>query len=283
MSTLKHSSHGATDIPQGLRLKKISRNHDIDIRTFKEKVHRKQQLPLLEQQNSMKKQGQQLESEKFNPNNLRIVGGLKKGMKIDSPEVYLRPMMSKVRTAVFNSLSFMELFNVNDTRVLDIFSGSGSVGLEALSRGASHATFVDMSSNCIETCLRNAVKLGFKGRVATACAKAEDVLHQPSSFGLTVPYQLVSMTPPYEEVSYDLLIKLLCETSIIDDNAIVIIEYPMEMGALPFIIGERKLVGLRNRRYGRTIIGMYVYKPTRHFDFREGEFQQENIRKKKPR
>ena len=84
---------------------------------------------------SISEQGQLKEENIFNPNRLRIIAGTAKGKKIQSPDVYLRPMMAKVREAVFSSLEFMGLFDSNTTRVLDIFSGSGSIGLEALSRG----------------------------------------------------------------------------------------------------------------------------------------------------
>ena len=61
-----------------------------------------------------------------------------KGKKLQSPNVYLRPMMAKVRAAVFNTLySILDPSTLRVTRVLDVYSGSGSVGLEALSRGAS--------------------------------------------------------------------------------------------------------------------------------------------------
>jgi len=72
-----------------------------------------------------------------NPSRLKIIAGSAKGKKLDSPEVYLRPMMAKVREALFSTLGYMGLFESNTTLVLDMFSGSGSVGLEALSRGAA--------------------------------------------------------------------------------------------------------------------------------------------------
>lgn len=172
---------------------------------------------------------------------------------------------------MFSSLTFLGLFDSETVRVLDIFSGSGSVGLEALSRGAGHATFVDFSENCISTALKNGENLGFATRVRGVCGKAEDVLQNPTSFSLLEPYQLVTLTPPYEEVIYKELIKYLIESSLVTDDTIVVIEYPVEMNTLPHIIDD-KLYGLRNRRYGRTILATYVYKPTKSYDMRPDEF-----------
>ena len=114
-------------------------------------------------------QGKPREREIANPNRLRIIGGIAKGKKIDSPDVYLRPMMAKVREAVFSSLNYVGLFQSNTTKVLDMFAGSGSVGLEALSRGAAHATFVDLSEVCVAAAMRNAEHCGFQHQVSAVC------------------------------------------------------------------------------------------------------------------
>jgi 16S rRNA (guanine(966)-N(2))-methyltransferase RsmD len=186
-------------------------------------------------------QGKAREREIMNPNRLRIIAGSAKGKKIESPDVYLRPMMAKVREALFSTLNFMGLFEQNTTRWLDIFSGSGSIGLEALSRGACHATFVDFAEDCASTSLRNADHCGFTGQANAICAKAEDVLNHAEEYGIIEPYRVISLTPPYEEVSYDDLITALCNSKCVGEDTIVIIEYPVEMGTLPYILGKIKL------------------------------------------
>lgn len=217
-------------------------------------------------------QGSAREGEIINPNRLRILGGAAKGKKIESPEVYLRPMMGKVREALYSTLTHMELFEKNTTRVLDLFSGSGSVGLEALSRGACHATFVDMAEDCANTAMRNSVACGFAGQTRAVCARAEEVLRNPEQHGILEPYGLITLTPPYEEVIYQELIDALCESSAVREDTVVAIEYPVEMGSMPYILGENKFFGLRNRKYGRTVLALYVYRPTKHFDNRPDEF-----------
>jgi hypothetical protein len=91
------------------------------------------------------------------PNNLRVVGGGFKGRKLESSKVYLRPIMSKVRMALYNSItSILEITDLSNERLSDVYSGSGCVGLVALLRGAAHVTFVDLSPECSRTCQSNA-------------------------------------------------------------------------------------------------------------------------------
>jgi 16S rRNA (guanine(966)-N(2))-methyltransferase RsmD len=78
---------------------------------------------------------------------LRVLAGIYKSRNIDtvnSPNT--RPMMSKVRESIFSSLQF----SIPDADVLDLYSGSGSLGIEALSRGARFATFVEKSRDCVK-------------------------------------------------------------------------------------------------------------------------------------
>ena len=77
---------------------------------------------------------------------MRVLAGIYKSKKIETiNNADTRPMMSKVREAIFNSIQFM----VEEKDVLDLYSGSGSLGIEALSRGANYVTFVELSKECI--------------------------------------------------------------------------------------------------------------------------------------
>lgn len=178
----------------------------------------------------------------------------------------------QVREALFSTLDHVGAFEANTTRVLDMFAGSGSVGLEALSRGACHTTFVDLAPECTQTAMRNSVTCGFEGQASFVCARAEDVLTDPLKFGLSEPYGLISITPPYEEVIYKVLIDAVCNSPLVVADTLVVIEYPVEMGSLPYILGTDKLYGIRNRKYGRTVLGLYVYRPNSKYDMRPDEF-----------
>lgn len=207
-------------------------------------------------------------------------------------------MMGKVREAVFSTLTSFGLYGTatataTTTRHLDIFAGSGSVGLESLSRGAAHCTFVDLSPDCCSTIRRNLEKCQFVAadmnddhRATVVCADALQVLRHPAAVGLGQsssgvkngssngkeasqhhPYHLVTLCPPYEEVVYGDLLEAVAGSELVGEDTVVLVEYPVELGSLPHVFqgrdnGGRVMVGVRNRRYGRTVIAMYVVNPS---------------------
>lgn len=228
----------------------------------------------------LRPQGEGRDTDRYNnPSNLRILGGSHRGRKLESPDVYLRPMMGKVKEAVFSTFATFGLFDdvggvVCKTRHLDIFSGSGSVGLESLSRGARHCTFVDMSNDCCGTCQRNIERCGFDGWnegglgsgigeegepvAKVVCADAFRALRQPETVGIdpNCKYDLVTLCPPYEEIVYADLLEAVANSVLIKEDTIILVEYPVELGCLPHVIKQKNggvLIGVRNRKYGRTV------------------------------
>lgn len=215
---------------------------------------------------------------------LRILGGTFRGRKLISPEVHLRPMMGKVREAVYSSLTFFELYKPPTSaatkalcRHLDIFAGSGSVGLESLSRGATFCTFVDLAPQCCDTVRRNLQMCGVEDRAEVVRADALELLRDPiaamqksglpvdEEHDLMLPYQIVTLCPPYEEIVYADLIDAVSNSPLVTDDTVVLIEYPVELGCLPHVYDLKsggKMIGLRNRRYGRTVIALYIINPT---------------------
>ena len=92
---------------------------------------------------------------------MRIVGGSARGRKIDAPEgLSTRPTLDRVRESIFGSLQF----DIPGAEVLDLFGGSGAMGLEALSRGAARAVFNDADAAAVRLITANAEKLGFLDR-----------------------------------------------------------------------------------------------------------------------
>lgn len=87
---------------------------------------------------------------------------------MEQPPVYIRPMMERVREALFSSVTAMHLFDDRTVRVLDLFSGTGSIGVEALSRGASECIFVDASKECVDCSIANAWLAGFMDKEEAA-------------------------------------------------------------------------------------------------------------------
>lgn len=221
-------------------------------------------------------QGKALEAGMTSPSRLRVMSGSARGRRLDSPQVQLRPMMGKVKEALFSTLTGFGLFDEPNIRHLDLFAGSGSVGIESLSRGAQAAVFVDLAQECCAVAEKNAAWCGFTtpGAALSVCASVNDVLLHPDRFGLGQPFDLVTVTPPYEEVSYSELVAALAASPLVGADTVVVLEYPCEMGTLPPVLGDQRLIGVRNRRYGRTVIGVYVCSPTGrwNYDVRSEEF-----------
>src|SRR3954447_25062177 len=127
---------------------------------------------------------------------MRIIAGSRKGARIFAPKgKETRPTGDRVREAAFNLLGPGA---AEDVTVLDLFSGSGAMGLEALSRGASHATFVENDREACRTINRNVDKLGLEN-ATVLCQDALTALRTDSRTGAR--YDLVFVDPPYRRFS----------------------------------------------------------------------------------
>jgi 16S rRNA (guanine966-N2)-methyltransferase len=127
---------------------------------------------------------------------VRIVAGSRKGARIFAPKgLDTRPTADRVREAAFNLLGPGA---AEEATVLDLFAGSGAMGLEALSRGAAHATFVESDREACRTINRNLDKLGFDA-ATVLCQDALTALRADARQGTR--YDLVLLDPPYKRFS----------------------------------------------------------------------------------
>jgi 16S rRNA (guanine966-N2)-methyltransferase len=125
---------------------------------------------------------------------MRIIAGEWRGRPIEAPPgMATRPTADRVRETLFSMLA-SRLGSFEDLRVADLFAGSGALGLEALSRGARHATFVESAPQAVAALRRNAEKLGAADRVQLLNGSA---LALPKS----QPFDLIFADPPYQSGS----------------------------------------------------------------------------------
>lgn len=204
------------------------------------------------------------------PPRVRITSGSARGRKLTSPNVHLRPMMGRVREAVFSMLDELGALR-SDGAALDLFAGLGSVGLEALSRGMRNGVFVDSAPACVSTIRDNAAHCGLADRSNVVCDTVESFLPKARAANNNEPFALITVTPPYEEVVYSDLLTMIATSDAVGEGTFVVVEYPLELKELPPAI-EHRLIGVRNRRYGRTIIAIYACQPSIHIDLRPDEF-----------
>lgn len=120
--------------------------------------------------------------------NVKITSGLFRGRELKAPQNGVtHPMGSREKLALFNSLSD----KIKDKIILDVFAGTGALGLEALSRGASHVTFIEADKKAAEILKQNAIVLGIFEQVRIYNTKAEKI-------DFDSPFDIVIADPPYE-------------------------------------------------------------------------------------
>jgi 16S rRNA (guanine966-N2)-methyltransferase len=165
---------------------------------------------------------------------VRIVAGTARGRRIEAPPgLDTRPTTDRVREAIFNALGSMSV--VDGATVLDLFAGSGALGLEALSRGASHATFVESDRRTAGVIRRNIEALGFADRSHVVVG---DSL---SHLGGAGHVDLALCDPPYAFDDWDLLL-----SAVAADVVVVESDRPVEPPA-PWRLD-------RSKRYGSTFV-----------------------------
>jgi 16S rRNA (guanine966-N2)-methyltransferase len=121
---------------------------------------------------------------------MRVIAGSAGGVRLTVPKRGVRPTMDRVKAAIFSSLGDA----ITGARVLDLFAGSGALGIEALSRGAASVLFVDEHRQSIEAIEKNLAKTNLKGRV-----RQEDVFAFIRRSSGKETFQIIFADPPYEK------------------------------------------------------------------------------------
>jgi 16S rRNA (guanine966-N2)-methyltransferase len=124
---------------------------------------------------------------------MRVIAGSAGGIRLAVPKRGVRPTMDRVKAAIFSSLGDA----VAGARVLDLFAGSGALGIEALSRGASFAMFVEEDRQSAEMIERNLAKTKLKGRV-----RQQDVFDFLRYISRAETFQIILADPPYEKTKH---------------------------------------------------------------------------------
>lgn len=177
---------------------------------------------------------------------MRIITGSARGRRLVTPEgLDVRPTPEKVKEALFSALQF----DIEGRRILDLFAGSGQLGLEALSRGARSATFVDSSPASIKAIEKNITTSGLEEKAqvrkmdyASFCASSRDV------------FDIAFLDPPYREGI--LLPAIKAVLPLMSEFATVICEHPTDVKLLEDIGG---FAVSKSYRYGK--IAVTVYRP----------------------
>ena len=174
----------------------------------------------------------------------RIVAGEARGRRLAVPPRGTRPTTDRVREALFNVLAVRR--DYDGLRVLDLYAGSGALGLEALSRGAASVLFVDSDRRAAEVIGRNITAVGLPGATVRRGAVATVLLA-----GAPSPMDLVLADPPYEVPAAEVeqILVDLCRNGWVDAGSIVVVERAVSSPPLNWPDGW---IGWPSRRYGDT-------------------------------
>ena len=180
---------------------------------------------------------------------MRIIAGELKGRRLDAPSwAGLRPTSDKLRETLFNVLAA----RVPASRVLDGFAGTGAVGIEALSRGAAHVTFVERDPRAVRLIAANLGRCGIRDRHAIIRARLADALPQLS----TANFDIIFLDPPYGPRELDEA--LTAADRLAGDDTLVVIEHARR-DAPPGETGT--LVRVRELTSGDSALAFYRRRP----------------------
>lgn len=188
---------------------------------------------------------------------MRIITGTAKGKRLLTLEGdATRPTSERIKGAIFSSIQF----EIENRRVLDLFAGSGQMGLEALSRGAFRAVFIDSSREAMEIVKKNALAVGFFDKSHFLVSDYRNYIRKASG---KEAFDLVFVDPPYSMASCTECARLLSEAGILLSGALVVLESGNE------IIDTEALSSLgyeliKAERYGKkTAVTILFYRGKR--------------------
>jgi 16S rRNA (guanine966-N2)-methyltransferase len=177
---------------------------------------------------------------------LRVITGIAKGTLLKVPETGLRPCTDLVRGAIF---SILENLTEDWDQVLDLYSGSGALGIEALSREAGWVDFVDRERRCCDIIKQNLEKTGFCAQAQVRCGSVEKVLT-----ALDKTYSIVLIDPPYPDRTIGNVLQQLADSKLVGESTIVVCTHSSR-----FKLTERygKLKMFKEHRHGDSTISVF--------------------------
>lgn len=177
---------------------------------------------------------------------MRVITGTARGRRLNELKgKETRPTTDRVKEGIFNIIQF----DIEGRRVLDLFGGTGQLGIECLSRGAAHATFVDARTDAVKLIRENLALTALANRATVLTADYATVLS-----GAVEKYDLVFLDPPYETKLLERSLELISQFDILHEHGIIICESPQEK-SLPDL--SAPYGKYREYRYGKIKVTVY--------------------------
>ena len=182
---------------------------------------------------------------------MRVISGKYRSIKLNSfDNMNTRPTTDKIKENLFNMLS------TEDLKVLDLFGGTGALGVEALSRGAKHATFIDGSAAAVKIIYSNVEKCRISNEnyavYRNDYKRAVKILGKKEE-----KFDMIFLDPPYDKGLIDESLKVILENNICNDGCLIVCEKSNEE---KITFSNEKLSLIKEKKYGITDIIIYEYK-----------------------
>lgn len=170
---------------------------------------------------------------------MRVISGTLRGLKLKSPEgLGTRPTLDRVKEALFSML----FSRTADACVLDLFAGSGALGIEALSRGAAHCTFVDKNKEALDIVRQNVEKGWLSDRSSIILSDSIEYLNTAGS-----GFDIIFLDPPYEAGLYGELLCTIRRKNLLNGGGVAVLECGRD-----FVPDCTGFSVLKNKTYGKA-------------------------------
>jgi 16S rRNA (guanine(966)-N(2))-methyltransferase RsmD len=177
---------------------------------------------------------------------MRVITGKARGVTLKTPEgLATRPTTDRVKEALFSIIQF----DIPGCRVLDLFGGSGQLGIEALSRGATAAVFVDVSETACKLIRENLRRTKLESYAQVVRNDYMDYLRKCRQ-----QFDVIFLDPPYAEVFLENSLNCITEIDILQTNGIIVTERPLDKELLMEFPGFTRS---KDYKYGNTLITLY--------------------------
>ncbi|MDF2676073.1 MAG: rsmD [Bacillota bacterium] len=182
---------------------------------------------------------------------MRIISGINKGKKLFAPEgMSVRPTSDKIKESLFNILGFID----EESVVLDLFAGSGNVGIEFIARGAKQCYFVDSSHNSLSFVKKNLALCQFENKSKVIQSDYGKAIENLSNMNLKFDY--IFADPPYALNCSAKIAKLIFENNLLADDGMLIIE--SDKSEKIFEEEFESIIKYKEKIYGRTRISIMM-------------------------
>jgi len=176
---------------------------------------------------------------------MQIHSGKYGGFKLKPPPKGIRPTSARVKESLFDIIQD----RLKDARVLDLFAGTGSLGLEAISAGASSCCFVDKTWKAISTIKDNTQKLGVVDQSILINTSAKKFLKSDN----VTKYDLIFLDPPYRRVNINDIVALIYQNNFVTDKGLIVVESSEDVS---FSTMSSKIA--RQEKYGNTQLTFFL-------------------------